>query len=472
MLTASRLITLCVTMVSSMLLSRFRTLEEYGTYSQLLMIVTLAVSLFSMGLPNSTVFFLSRAADKKEKCTFITTYYTLVTVISIVLALVLPLSLPGAARYFGNESICNYTLFVIIYPWTQMIINGVSNFFVIYDKIKPMFFINLLHACSSLFSIFAVQLLSYGFQEYICFFLVCESLVAFLVYIYSFHLERPFLFRLDLRLIKGIFTYSIPIGLATLVSTINIEIDKLMVGRHFDTETLAIYTNASKELPFYIFASSLTAIILPNIAKRLKNNDVDGSLHLWKNAILLSFYVICFCAMNCIVFSEQIITILYSEKYAAGAVVFMVYSCALLMKTTYFGMILNATGKTNFVLYSSVASLAINILLNTLLMNLLGIVGPAIATVVSMMICGLAQLLYSCRILKVRFRSLFPWLGLLKILVLNLGLGICLSIVSAVWNLGTDLRGILSAIAIGCVILLVYFMVTKNRILQLWKNLG
>jgi len=50
-LTTARMITLLISMISAMLLSRFRTLEEYGTYSQIVMVVTLAISIFTLGLP-------------------------------------------------------------------------------------------------------------------------------------------------------------------------------------------------------------------------------------------------------------------------------------------------------------------------------------------------------------------------------------------------------------------------------------
>lgn len=56
-LTLSKVIALGITMLSSMLLSRFRTLEEYGTYSQLMLVVQLAISIFTLGLPNSINFF-------------------------------------------------------------------------------------------------------------------------------------------------------------------------------------------------------------------------------------------------------------------------------------------------------------------------------------------------------------------------------------------------------------------------------
>ena len=66
-LTISKVMSLVIAMVSSMLLSRYRTLEEYGTYSQLLMVINIMTSLLMLGLPNSINYFLSRAETEEGK---------------------------------------------------------------------------------------------------------------------------------------------------------------------------------------------------------------------------------------------------------------------------------------------------------------------------------------------------------------------------------------------------------------------
>jgi len=72
-------------MITAMLLSRFRTLEEYGTYSQLLMVINIATTFFMLGLPNSINFFLARAENNNERQKFLSVYYTLSTVLSFFL---------------------------------------------------------------------------------------------------------------------------------------------------------------------------------------------------------------------------------------------------------------------------------------------------------------------------------------------------------------------------------------------------
>lgn len=76
-LTISKMIILVLSMIAAMLLSRFRTLEEYGTYSQLLLVINLVTSIIMLGLPNSINYFLARAETEESRQKFLSIYYTL-----------------------------------------------------------------------------------------------------------------------------------------------------------------------------------------------------------------------------------------------------------------------------------------------------------------------------------------------------------------------------------------------------------
>ncbi|MBS5111153.1 MAG: oligosaccharide flippase family protein [Coprobacillus cateniformis] len=471
-LTISRMITLLISLVSAMLLSRFRTLTEYGTYSQLIIIVTLVVSVFSLGLPNSTNFFLARAEDKKERRDFLSVFYTLCTFLSIIMAITVPFITPLFEKYFNNPYIKEYTYFLAIYPWTQLTVSNISNVLVVYNKTLKLLIVNIANAMVAIVAIIVVQIFSLDFASYMMFFLCGEVLISVWIYAIVFRLEDFIKPKINIEWLKLILSYSIPIGFASLVSTINIEIDKLMIGNFFDTETMAIYTNSAKELPFYVFATALTAVILPQISIKLKKQDNLGAIELWSKSIELSYLVIAFCAMMCIVFAPQMITILYSEKYLCGVEVFRIYSFNLLLKTTYFGMILNASGKTKYVLYSSIFSLILNCVLNYSLFLVFGMIGPAIATVISISIIALFQLKYSAKILNVTLYRIFPWIKLLKITIINCIIGIFLFIIVSVFKIGTDKLSIVIAIIIGVIVLIIYFIYFKKDTFDLWRKLN
>ena len=74
-LTAVKVATTLLTMLSTMLLSRFRTLEEYGIYSQLQLVITIVVTIFMIGLPNSINYLLAKADNRKEQKDFLSIYF-------------------------------------------------------------------------------------------------------------------------------------------------------------------------------------------------------------------------------------------------------------------------------------------------------------------------------------------------------------------------------------------------------------
>ena len=82
-LSVSKIIANGLMLVSAMLLARIRTLEENGTYSQLMLVINLAASIFMMGLPNSINFFLAKAERKEDQNYFLSVYYTLSTLLSL-----------------------------------------------------------------------------------------------------------------------------------------------------------------------------------------------------------------------------------------------------------------------------------------------------------------------------------------------------------------------------------------------------
>lgn len=470
-LTGSKIITTLISLLSAMLLSRFRTLEEYGTYSQILLVINLAVALFLLGLPNSTNYFLALAETHEERQHFLSVYLSLNTVLCFLMGGVLAACVPVIAAYFDNELIRSFTYILVLLPWTKVIIGSISNILVVYGKTEKLTVFNIANTAVALAAVLLTKCLGWSFREYMLLFLLGEGVMMLWVYVMVWNLEKPLRISFDKRLISKIFKYSIPIGLAGLVGTLSVEIDKLMIGRFFDTEQLAIYTNAAKELPLTIVATSLTAVLLPQMARMLKAEDIDGAVSLWGDTIELSYIIICFCSTALVVFAPQIMTILYSEKYLPGVSVFRIYSLVLLLRCTYFGLVLNSIGKTKFILYSSIASLALNIVLNYAFYLLFGMAGPAIATFLSIAVVGFAQLYVTSKEIRVPFRSLFPWRRLTEITAINLLIGAVTYTLLKILSINTSNVDIVKAIMIGMAMTGVYYFAFKNTLKRLWGKL-
>ena len=471
-LTFSKLVTLCISMISTMLLSRFRTLEEYGTYSQLLLVINLFTTIFMLGLPNSINYFLARAESQEERRKFLSIYYTLSTLFSVLLGIVLVCAIPLIEAYFSNPLIGKFAYFLAIYPWSTIIASGIENMLVVYRKTNLLAGYRVLNSVCLLGIIFLVQLLDWTFSEYMLLLVGVNAAFAIAVYVLAHRLSGGLRPMLDKSWLKAIFVFSIPMGLASVVGTLNIEIDKLLIGRMLDTTQQAIYSNASKELPVTIIASSITAVLLPQITRMIKRDKCQSAIQLWGYATELSFICICIIVAGVFTFASDAVELLYSAKYLPGVPVFRVYTLVLLLRCTYFGMIMNALGQSKKIFYCSVASLALNAVLNPLLFWVMGTIGPAVATFLSMVIVLVGQLWMTAQSMKTSFRNIFPWKRLSITLLINIFLASVFTALKIAIPLDIYIGSLMESLLLGIFWVGAYFLVMRRRVLYVWRQMN
>ena len=277
-LTITKVLTLLISTVTSMLLARYRSLEEYGTYSQMLIVINLCTSIFMLGLPNSLNYFLVRSETEKEKRDFVNVYYTLSTILSLILGISLSLSVHLIVKYFDNEYIGSFVYFLALYPWTKIITSSIENLLVVYRKPKVLLILKLSHNILLLGIVVLSQLAHIQFETYMICFTALEVIMTVIDYWLIRRTAGSLEPQLVWKMIKRIFAFSIPIGLASIVGIINIELDKIVISQFFTTEELGIYSACSTELPFTIVATSITAVALPVMTAFVKNGAINNAI--------------------------------------------------------------------------------------------------------------------------------------------------------------------------------------------------
>lgn len=471
-LTTSKIITMTIQLVIVMLLSRFRTLEEYGTYSQLLMVVNLVTTIAMLGLPNSINFFLARADNDEQKQKFVSVYYTLSTILSLFTGLVLVLSTPLIVRYFENGLIKNFIYFLAIYPWTRIVLLSINHIYIIYKRTTQLMLFTILNSAFLLIIIIIVELFNWDFKMYMMLFVIVESIFTISVYFIVKNLAGKITLSIDKSLIIKIFEFSIPLGFASIVGTISIELGKLVIGKFYSAAEFAIYINAAKELPITIIATSFTAVLMPQLVRLLKVKKNEEAIALWGDASILSYIFICFFATGIFVYAPEVISLLYSDKFLPGVPVFRVFSVVLLLRFTYFGMILNSIGRTKLILYSSIGALVLNLLLNYPFYLIFGFIGPAIATLLSITLIQLLQLIATSNSIGIPFKKIFPWKTFGSITLTNAGLGCLFAFIKVVIPLEIMTGEITESIILGLVWGGVYLVLMQRNIKEKWVVLN
>lgn len=471
-LTITQFVTLGVNMINAMLLSRFRTLGEYGTYSQVMSICSIIITFMAAGFSQCINYFLGKSEKEEDKHNFVKNYYAVISATGVIGGLLALLLMPILRDYYGNDSLARFWFVFLFYPISHILTSGTDRFFIAYKKAKGLFTFKVGHSVIVLAEMFIALLLDFSFYQYMVIYTVFEVLFGISVFVW-------------IRLITGvvpmggnktwlcqIIRFAFPMALASLVSSINTELDKLIVGGFVDTDTFAVYTNAARELPIYILSTSISSVVMPHVVRKAARKEYSGAVKLWNNSIVLSYYLVCFCVTALIVFSPQIISLLYSDKYLPGVSVFRIYSLVLLFRVTYYGMMLNALGKTKSILKASVVMMLSNLVLDLLFYQLLGLIGPAIATLLSVAFMNFYQLYLTKSYIGIRFTDIYPLKKMFYITVLNVMMGLAAYLIHKCILHIVDINQIVLAIAIGIVWLVTYFLVIRKDIIHFWNYLN
>ncbi len=471
-LSIAQILSLGISMINIMLLSRFRSIEEYGTYSQMVMVSAIIVTFFASGFAQCINYFLANEKNNILKKTFIKTYYTIISICGVLGGIVSILMIPGLTQYFKNEKLSDYWFFLLIYPLSRILNDGVDRFFILYRKTNQLMLYKIRYGVTTLITVVVAIILRWDFKLYLIAFTVVELTFGILVYWFVYRITSVVPFGYSFEMAKKILSFAIPMALAALVSVINKELDKLVIGGLTNTETLAIFTNAAKELPITVFSTSIFTVVMPHVVKRIQDNSIEEALNTWKESIRLASLIMCFFCVSFFVFAPQVISVLYSDKYLPGLSVFRIYLLTELFRLTYYGMVLNAKKRTQLILYSSIGSMIVNLVLDIVLFKLIGINGPAWATVASVAAMNMFQLVSTKKLLNVSFLELYPVSFIFKSMILNLFLAIPFVIIQNLIFKFFAFNHNLITIVIGGIWLLLYFFIIRKKVMMLWKSLN
>lgn len=472
-LTISKVIVSLIGLLTSMLLARFRTLNEYGTYSQVIMVTDLASTIFLLGLPNSINYFLSKAETKEKQQRFMSLYVTTVTAISVLIGICLNLSLPLIIKYFENPYIKVFAYVFALTPWSSLMMNSLSNTCVIFGKTNRLLVFNIVNACTTLLVLLFAKFFALSFQVYMITNTAVQLGFAVFSFSWIYKIIGKIYFCFNLSDIKPIFKYSIPIGLASVIGTINVELDKLVIGHFFSTQEYALFAVAAKELPLTMLSTSLTAVLMPALVRLLHNGKKAEAIQKWGCSIVISFSAMALFVGGLVVFAPDVMALFYSQKYITNdsIMVFRIYSFLLLLRCTYWGIVLNSSGKTLYILLSSLITLVLNIIGNYVGYYTIGFVGPAISTVIVTTVMAVAQFAYTGKVLEINIWKQMPWKTFGKIVLTEALLG------AMFWLIKYRMLGqtigssgsIITSVGLGVIWTMLFFLLSYKMLIKYWN---
>ena len=197
------------------------------------------------------------------------------------------------------------------------------------------------------------------------------------------------------------------------------QFDRLVVSREFTPALYAVYVVGAVELPLTIIVQqSVNSVLVPALARLYAAGDLAGLTAQWHRAIRRTSLVLLPLFVFFMLTADETINLLFGASYGRSADVFRVYLLLVPLRVATYGLITQAIGRTQINLTASLVLLVLNAILVLALVGPLGLIGPAVGTVLATFGMAAYYLVRLRGVLGLPIRALFPW----PLIAVNLGL--------------------------------------------------
>jgi O-antigen/teichoic acid export membrane protein len=438
LLSLSRIANQGLLMLSPIILVRVLSVEDFGRYREFMVYASIMQGVAGLLINSSLMSFVP--AHPEHTWQFVRQSVTLVAITSVASVALLWI----ADALAGGGLVGGYLLPVVLY----------TLFFVNFDFWQPLWLAQkqatlvMLYASGRLALRLTVVLVAAALSRNVTtiiwsiiafeFCRMCAGALSWLRKNRAAAEPRGSFWREQLR-------FSVPLGMATIVGTLNTRAAPLAMAKYRGPAALAEYTLGTYvESVVAILRNSLSEALLPDLVSR--RASARDSLTLWRRTTIVYLILMVPVALVTAGCAEPIVVTLFTEKYRGAIPVMQVYSLILLRECFDFGILLRATNETVPFLQNHAMSLVLNILLLVLLVPAFGAVGAVTALVVARYCEAFFLGWRACRAYGISPRHLLDWREVGKVLAAAMLAGVALLVASQFGGLSLALT---VAVALG-----------------------
>lgn len=467
-----KLVTIVMGFAITRLLSKYLSLYDYGTYSQALLLVSTVSSLTVLGMMDGVNFYYCSRRDPVERERYVATIFACQCIVSTAAGFMVLVMSGLLTAYFENPELKDLLVFCAALPLLQNLLGMLQVLLLSVGKARMLAIRNLM---VSLARLAVVVLIVSSFRDVWVVLLTTLLLDIFQALFFVIILGRSGcvirLRMVDFSLVKQIFAYCAPMAVFIAVNALNRDLDKHLISLMTDTETVAVYANASKALPFDILASSLCTVLLPQITRLVSQESCREARQMYRLFLEISYITTSMLCGAALAAAPQLIRLLYTGKYLGGLDVFRIYILVDMIRFASITLILSAAGKTKLLMTMGIATLGMNGILNVVFYFLWGISGPAWATLVTSLVMGIVLLHLSARELKGKLGDFFDGRCLLRV-ALETGLGVVLFSMLGQWLDAKDVWYFFTLVIVGGAYCLVFLLLNGKRLIRDLKQMN
>lgn len=382
--------------VTRIILARGLLPSEYGLYFLALSVLSLGITLATMGLTGAMTHYVAYFAGMGEKNKVVgaikSAFRLSVPASLIVFAVIFALSDVISNVVFGNAELTPVMMgfsFIVLFAPTLRIALSVT---VGMHTVKHDVMIRAVYrTVATMLFIVVAFLLGFGLMGAI-FGYVFGTVTATALAVYFMRRKVSAVFggwSGGTPMGRKMIGYSFPLMFAGFTWSLLSQVNTIILGILRDASDVAFYNIAlSNAEIILIFIVTLTGLFIPTISSFLSKNMMHEIKGVYRTIFRWGFYLSFPFFLFVFVFPEEIIILLFGSNYGGGgmsgsvlrllSVGFFIYSFARLSQS-----ILGILERTNLVFLNAILALGLNVPLDVLLIPEYGIYGAGLATMLS-----------------------------------------------------------------------------------------
>lgn len=416
-LSSGQALTALVGIVSAAVLARVFSPADYASYRQTILAYTFAVPFVTLGFDRALYYFL----PGEQKRTRGALVENLLWLLGGGALLSLFLALGGndlLAVRFNNPALAALLLLLIPYPMFMLPATSLSACLMARNRTEQVAGFNVGSRLLMLLAIVVPCLIWPTPRTAVLGTVLGAAVTATIALTLMFRSCDTGSWRPTAAGFRKQISFSVPLGLATLVGTVAKSLDQVMVASLCAPAAFAVYVNGAMQVPLIgMLTSSTASVLMVDYARFYKEGRTAEVLALIHRAMvkvaLLAFPIMVF--FMCM--APEVMSLVFGAHYRDSSIPFRLYLLMLPVRILSFSAVLQATGHSRKMLAYSLISLASNSVLLWVAIRMLGPLLAPIGPVISLYAIGLPYLTWTLRsILRCSAIELFPWGDLAQVL--------------------------------------------------------
>lgn len=386
--------------LSIIIISRDLGPEQYGIFSLLLAIFTVAVQISDFGVSTSYVKYVSENLSKAKEI-FITVILSKVALSLIIIVALYFLSGVISDFFFGSRKYQKLIELIAVAILFQSFFGVIIGHFQAIQNFKVFAYLNISHNLLKLISIIIISF-SFSQEKHLEYFILSYAFVViFLIFSISIKNYKLFSYikQFDFNYFIQIYKLGFWVFLSSLAVMVIMRLDIMMLQKMSTSAEVGYYSVAMNlAMIFPLITTSLVTTLLPKMDEFLKNHTVKEYV---KRVLSNTKYVIGILIILELI-SPFVIKILFGEQYIESISVFQI----LLVAFT-FGVIINPISLVMYSINKAYLLTAMNWLQlpfnyfgNLLFIPMWQADGAAISTTILRILGGLYIMVYLLKVKK------------------------------------------------------------------------